>query len=71
MDVLVNSAGLGESELFENSRWSRIQQMIDVNILALLRLTHSLRPEMIARGHGAILNIGYGAGYATMPKHAG
>jgi uncharacterized protein len=70
VDVLVNNAGLGESELFERSQWSRIRQIVEVNIFALLRLSHYVLPRMISRGHGAILNIGSGAGYAAMPNAA-
>src|SRR5215471_18112798 len=43
VDVLVNNAGLGEAELFERSPWRRIQQIITVNVLAMLRLCHHLR----------------------------
>src|SRR5205814_4189862 len=68
-DVLDN-AGLGESELFERSPWSRIRQIVEVNIIAMLRLSHHFLPAMISRGHGAILNIGSGAGYAAMPNAA-
>src|SRR5215469_4126326 len=70
VDVLVNNAGLGESELFERSPWSRIQQIVAVNVLAMLRLSHHFLPPMISRGHGAILNIGSGAGYGAMPNAA-
>jgi short-subunit dehydrogenase len=70
IDILVNNAGLGESELFERSPWSRINQIVQVNILAMLRVSHQLLPAMIGRGHGAILNIGSGAGYAAMPNAA-
>jgi short-subunit dehydrogenase len=70
VDVLVNNAGLGECELFERSSWGRIHQIVELNILAMLRLSHSLLPAMIGRGHGAILNIGSGAGYAAMPNAA-
>ena len=70
VDVLVNNAGLGESELFERSPWNRIHQIIEVNIVTMLRLTQHLLPPMISRGHGAILNIGSGAGYAAMPNAA-
>jgi short-subunit dehydrogenase len=70
VDILVNNAGVGESELFERSPWSRIHQIVEVNIIAMLRLSHHLLPAMISRGHGAILNIGSGAGYAAMPNAA-
>jgi len=70
VDVLVNNAGLGEAELFERSSWNRIQQIIAVNVLAMLRLAHYFLPGMISQGHGALLNIGSGAGYAAMPNAA-
>lgn len=70
VDVLVNNAGLGESELFERSSWSRIRQIVEVNIGAMLRLSRHFLPAMVSRGHGAILNIGSGAGYAAMPNAA-
>lgn len=70
VDVLVNNAGLGESELFERSPWYRVRQIVEVNVIAMLRLTHDVLPGMVARGHGAILNIGSGAGYAAMPNAA-
>src|SRR5215469_755791 len=70
VDILVNNAGLGESELFERSPWTRIHQIVQVNVVAMLRLTHHFLPAMISRGHGAILNIGSGAGYAAMPNAA-
>lgn len=70
VDVLINSAGLGESGLFERSPWSRIRQIVELNIVAMLRLSHHFLPPMISRGYGAILNIGSGAGYAAMPNAA-
>jgi uncharacterized protein len=70
VDVLINNAGLGESELFERSPWNRIQQIVAVNVVAMLRLSHHFLPQMVSRGHGAILNVGSGAGYAAMPNAA-
>jgi len=70
LEVLVRNAGLGEAELFEHSPWNRIQQIVAVNIVAMLRLSHHFLPRMVSRGHGAILNIGSGAGYAAMANAA-
>ena len=70
VDVLINNAGLGEAELFERSPWNRIRQIVEVNIVTMLRLSHHFLPRMVSRGHGAILNIGSGAGYAAMPNAA-
>src|SRR5215472_9567564 len=49
-DVLVNNAGLGEAELFERSPWHRMQQIVAVNIVAMLRLSHHFLPRMVSRG---------------------
>lgn len=67
VDVLVNNAGLGDQELFDQSDWSRQKRLVDVNVVAPLRITHALVPGMVARGQGGILNIGSGAGVAYLP----
>ena len=38
--------------------------------MAAVQLTHALVPAMVRRGHGAVLNIGSGAGHAAMPNAA-
>jgi short-subunit dehydrogenase len=44
VDALVNNSGWGEAELVERSPWSRIQQIIAVNVLAVFgSLTISCR----------------------------
>jgi uncharacterized protein len=70
IDILVNNAGFGENTLFETSDWSRTKQILDVNMTAVVQLTHALVPAMVRRGYGAVLNIGSGAGHAAMPNAA-
>jgi uncharacterized protein len=70
VDILVNNAGFGENTLFETSDWNRTRQIIDVNVTAVVQLTHALVSGMVRRGHGAVLNIGSGAGHAAMPNAA-
>ena len=70
IDVLINNAGFGDLELFETSSWSKLQQMIRVNILALTQLTHSLLVSMLERGRGGILNVSSGFGLTYMPSVA-
>src|SRR5437773_10497219 len=68
--IMASQSGGELAFLFERSTWSRIRQIVEVNIIAMLRLSHHFLPAMISRGHGAILNIGSGAGYAAMPNAA-
>jgi short-subunit dehydrogenase len=68
--LLINNAGLGDHGFFENSDWSRVDAMLDVNIKALTRLTHALLPDLIRAGRGAILNVSSIASFLPLPKMA-
>lgn len=70
VDVLINNAGLGDIVLFENSSWEKNRRMIDVNITALLFVTHRVLPGMVARGAGGICNVSSGFGLTWMPLFA-
>jgi len=67
IDVLINNAGLGDIGLFSASDWMKNRRMIDVNITALLFLTHRVLPGMVERGRGGILNVSSGFGLTWMP----
>lgn len=57
VDVLVNNAGLGMSGRIDQippAKWERLMQ---VNLLAPMRLTALFLPEMLARRSGHIVNI--------------
>ena len=70
VSLLVNNAGLGDHGFFEESDWSRVSAMLDVNIKALTRLTHALLPDLVRAGRGAILNVSSMAGLLPLPKMA-
>ncbi|MFY0567790.1 SDR family NAD(P)-dependent oxidoreductase [Archangium lansingense] len=67
VDVLVNNAGLGDYSLYEQESWSRIHQMLQVNVTAPLLLTHRLLRLMVERKRGGILNISCGGARAFVP----
>jgi short-subunit dehydrogenase len=67
VEMLVNNAGLGHVTTFAESALDRELVMVDVNIRALVRLTHAFLPAMLARGRGRILNIGSTAGLQPGP----
>lgn len=70
VSLLINNAGLGDHGFFENSEWSRVEAMLDVNIKALTRLTHAVLPDLVRVGRGAILNVSSIAGLLPLPKMA-
>ncbi|AKJ04160.1 hypothetical protein ATI61_101743 [Archangium gephyra] len=67
VDVLVNSAGLGDYSLYEQESWARIHQMVQVNVTAPLLLTHRLLRRMVERKRGGILNISSGGARTFVP----
>lgn len=55
--LLVNNAGVGTHTPLLQSDIDRMEQMIDLNVIAPTRLTYAVVPGMVARGQGAIINI--------------
>lgn len=65
--MLINNAGFADFGLFQDADIRRQQEMIDVNILALTKLTRVLLPAMIAAKHGRILNVASTAAFQPGP----
>ncbi|MGQ0506423.1 MAG: SDR family NAD(P)-dependent oxidoreductase [Myxococcaceae bacterium] len=70
IEFLVNNAGYGDNGAFVGSDVSKQLGMVDLNISALVELTHAFLPAMVSRGHGRILNIGSTAGFQPGPYMA-
>jgi len=67
IDFLINNAGLGDHGPFTKADPTRVNQQIQVNVLALTALTRALLPRMIAQKRGAILNVSSSAGFLPLP----
>jgi short-subunit dehydrogenase len=67
VDVLVNNAGFGDAALFERADWDKTERMIELNVVSATFLLHRLIPGMVARGRGAVLNVGSTAGMFPSP----
>jgi short-subunit dehydrogenase len=65
--LLINNAGLGDYGEFASADWSKLDQMMQVNMTALTHLTHGFLPEMIERHAGAILNVSSLASVLPIP----
>lgn len=57
VDVVVHSAGTGLHQPVLQTSAEEVQALVDVHLLAPIRLTTGLLPGMLERGHGAIVTI--------------
>jgi short-subunit dehydrogenase len=57
IELLVNNAGFGQISEIEQTDVTRVLDMLRVNISALTELTYRVLPQMLARGHGGIINV--------------
>jgi short-subunit dehydrogenase len=57
LDILINNAGFGMRGRFDQIEINRHQNMIDLMLIAPIRLTHAALPGMLSRQHGAIINV--------------
>ena len=67
IDLLINNAGFGDYGVFGDRPRQKQLDMIQLNIAALVDLTHQFLPQMQERRSGSILNIASIAGFQPMP----
>jgi len=70
VDVLVNNAGFGDFGDFANASPERLDQMIELNVGSLTRLTRAYLPAMLERGSGRIMNVASTAAFQPGPLMA-
>lgn len=70
VDYLFNNAGFGGHGKFHERKLAIDLAMIDLNVKAVVELTHLFVKDMIERGHGKILNTSSTAGYMAGPLQA-
>jgi uncharacterized protein len=70
VDLLVNNAGFGTSGRFTTLPLDREQQEIELNVLALVRLTHAALGAQVERGRGGVINVASIAAYQPTPGNA-
>lgn len=57
IDVLINNAGVGAHGLLENFTDGDFQQVFDINVFGVQRMTRAVLPAMRARKSGLIVNV--------------
>ncbi len=67
IELLVNNAGFGTRGRFDHLPLERELEQIDLNITALVALTHLFLPDMIAARQGTIINVSSTAAFQSVP----
>lgn len=62
-DLLINNAGFGTLGRFYETPYQRQVDMVQVHVLATMRLTRAVLPAMVERGSGAVINVSSVAAY--------
>lgn len=70
IDLLVNNAGFGTAGPFSDLPLDRELAEIDLNVVAVVRLTHAALGPMRARGRGSVMNVSSLASYQPAPQSA-
>ena len=68
VDVLVNNAGYGTYGFLQNTNLDKELGMIQLNILAVYKLTRLYLGDMITRDSGTIINISSNSSFQPIPK---
>ncbi len=70
IDLLVNNAGIGTYLPFGEASLEHEEQQLDLNVRAVLRLTHAAVRVMRERGAGRVLNVSSVAGFIPRGRNA-
>jgi len=67
VEVLINNAGFGAYGHFTEIPLARQLEMVQVNMAAVVQLTHLYLPAMISRRSGAVMILASTAGFQAVP----
>ncbi len=67
IDLLVNNAGFGIYGRFNSQGPERESELVRLNVQAPVELAARLVPDMIARGHGVVMNVASTAAFRPVP----
>ncbi|AZI59099.1 SDR family oxidoreductase [Nakamurella antarctica] len=62
ISLLINNAGIGLGQEFADASAADLVTQLEINVTAVMLLTHAALPSMTERGHGGIINVASIAG---------
>ena len=65
-DILINSAGVGSGDRFENISWEQFDRTMKINVYGVRNTINAVLPSMKKKGGGHIVNIASVAGLIGM-----
>lgn len=70
VDILINNAGVNRDGSITTATAENLDDIVDVDLSAVLQITRMVLPGMMARNLGHIVNIGSISGLQSFPGHA-
>lgn len=70
LDLVIANAGVGGEAWGEKIDWSRVKQLVDVNVAGALATLVAPMPGMIERGRGHLVGVSSLAAFIPLPRSA-
>ncbi|RNM12087.1 oxidoreductase [Nocardioides pocheonensis] len=67
IDVLVNNAGVGSTGAAEEFSIAQTEDIFDINVYGVMRMSKAVLPHMRAQGSGRIINVSSLSGFIPSP----
>lgn len=67
IDILVNNAGVWKKTLLSETPYDLWEEMIDLNLNGVFRVTNAFLPTLLKHGYGRIINLASIAGEVGLP----
>lgn len=65
LSLVINNAGFGLNQSFFENKVDSEQELLDVLVTSVMRITHATLPGMRARNRGGVINVSSVAGWMT------